>query len=297
MLVWSLALAWLLTFWHDTTAIAVAGFVGIAFGYSIFLATQFAALRWVCRADPVPPPDGLMLCRAWLGETVNAARVFFWRQPFRWHAWPDRLVMNPDLPSRRGIVFIHGFMCNRGFWNPWLEQVRKRGDVFVALNLEPVFASIEDYTPQLDAAVQQVTHATGQAPLLVCHSMGGLVARAWLRATHGDDRVYHIITMGSPHHGTWLGRFSHAINGQQMQQSSPWLSTLEKGESAQRRSLFSCYYSDCDNIVFPVSTATMEGAHNHLVRGVGHLGLAFDKVVMGEALGMLERADEVATDA
>lgn len=236
------------------------------------------------------PPDGMALCRAWLGETVNAARVFFWRQPFRWDAWPDRLSADPALPSRRGVVFIHGFLCNRGFWNPWLARLRDRGDVFVALNLEPVFASIDDYAPLLDAAVQRVTRATGQAPLLVCHSMGGLVARAWLRATCGDDRVHHIITIGSPHHGTWLGRFSHAINGQQMQQSNPWLLQLEKDESVQRRALFTCFYSDCDNIVFPVSTATMVDARHRLVRGVGHLALAFDQTVMHESLAMLRGA-------
>jgi triacylglycerol lipase len=41
-----------------------------------------------------------------------------------------------------------------------------------------VFGGIDDYAPLIEQAVQQVTQATGRPPLLVCHSMGGLAARA-----------------------------------------------------------------------------------------------------------------------
>jgi len=142
--------------------------------------------------------------------------------------------------------------------------------------------------PQIEDAVQRVTAATGRAPLLVCHSMGGLAARAWLRAHQADARVHHVITLGTPHHGTWLARFSPLANGQQMALHSAWLRQLALDEPAQRSRLFTCYYSNCDNIVFPTSVATLPGADNRLLPGVPHVALGFDQQVMAEALA---RAD------
>eukprot|EP01035_Chromulina_nebulosa_P009829 gene9830-13259_t len=54
------------------------------------------------------------------------------------------------------------------------------------------------------------------APVLLCHSMGGLAVRAWLRAHQADGRVHRVLTLGTPHGGTWLGRFSHAPPWRQM---------------------------------------------------------------------------------
>ena len=69
------------------------------------------------------------------------ARVFFWSQPFRSHAVPDRLKYAGSPGT--GIVFVHGFVCNRGIWNPWLRRLDPLGIVFVAVDLEPVFGGIE----------------------------------------------------------------------------------------------------------------------------------------------------------
>jgi triacylglycerol esterase/lipase EstA (alpha/beta hydrolase family) len=190
-------------------------------------------------------------------------------------------------PARRGVVFIHGFVCNRGFWNPWLVRMRTLGHPFVAVNLEPVFGSIDAYVPIIEDAVDRVTRATGLAPVLVCHSMGGLVARAWLRATSAHERVHHVITIGSPHHGTWLGRFSLLENGRQMRLGGSWVRGLEQGSDPVRNALFTCWYSSCDNVVFPASTATLPGADNRLVRGVAHVELGFHPRVMDESLAKI----------
>jgi triacylglycerol esterase/lipase EstA (alpha/beta hydrolase family) len=53
--------------------------------------------------------------------------------------------------------------------------------------------------------VRRVTQATGLPPVIVAHSMGGLATRAWLRAFSADARVHRVITLGTPHGGTWLG--------------------------------------------------------------------------------------------
>jgi hypothetical protein len=283
----SAALAWLAWYWRDAPLLALAGFAIIVLGYSLFLAVEFVALHFVGRGDSVPQPTWPELARAWLGETVMAPRVFCWRQPFRWRLVPDELVIGNAQRGRRGAVFIHGFVCNRGFWNPWLERLRAADHPFIAVNLEPVFGSIDDYAPIIEDAVRRLTQATGMPPVLICHSMGGLAARVWLRAKSADAYVHHVITIGSPHHGTWLGQFSHLENGRQMRLRNPWLQGLAQHSRQCRDTAFTCWYSNCDNIVFPASTATLEGAENRLIRGVAHVDLAFHPVVMDESLAMV----------
>lgn len=282
-----LALAWLAVFWDRSVPLALAGFAGVILGYSGFLALEFLALRWANRLDPTPKPSWKELATAWLGETLVAPRVFCWRQPFRSEAIADQLSVDCVIPGKRGVVFIHGFFCNRGFWAPWLKQLQGSGHAFVAVNLEPPFASIDDYAPIIEDAVLRVTAATGLPPLLVCHSMGGLAARAWLKVMRAESRISRVVTLGTPHRGTWLARFSRLANGRQMQLSGRWHQALDVGMHPDRHALFTCWYSNCDNIVFPSFTATLPGADNRLLRGAAHVQLAFLPEVMRATLGLL----------
>lgn len=282
------ALVWLGFFWERSAVLAFAGFAILVLGYSGFLAVEFVALRFVGRSDSVPRPSWKELLGAWWSETVTAPQVFCWRQPFRSKVVPDQLPAESDMSGRRGIVFIHGFFCNRGFWTPWLTQLAGTGQAFIALDLEPPFASIDDYVPQIEDAVARITAATGVPPLLVCHSMGGLAARAWLKAMKAETRVSRVVTIGTPHRGTWLARFSLVANGRQMQLSGQWNRDLDLDMPSNRHALFTCWYSNCDNIVFPNSTATLPGADNRLVRGAAHVQMAFLPLLMRDTLAMTD---------
>ncbi len=284
----TMAFGWLAYFHSSAPVLAVAGFLLIAFGYAAFLALEFLLLSFINKSDPTPQATWQELLHAWAGEVVTAPLVFCWRQPFRANAIADNLSPGAATKGRRGVVFIHGFFCNRGLWTPWLERLQGQGHAFVAVNLEPVFSSIDDYAPQIEAAVQQVTNITGMPPLLVCHSMGGLAARAWLKINRGEECVHHVVTIGTPHRGTWLARFGHGHNGRQMRLQSDWQAQLDHGMPADRHRLFTCWYSNADNIVFPASTATLPSADNRLVRGAAHVQMAFLPQVMDGTLALLE---------
>ena len=254
------------------TGWALAGVLLILGGYAGVLGLEFCLLRLVHGSDPTPRATPTQLLRAWWGEVLSAPRVFCWRQPFHSQRFPD------DLPAlalgQRGVLFVHGFVCNRGLWNPWLERLQAAGVPFVAVTMEPPFGSIDDGVAVIENGVRRLEACTGQAPVLVAHSMGGLALRRWW-AEHGDDaRVHHAITIGTPHRGTWLARFAMSLNGRQMRQGSPWLATLVAREPAGRAQRFTCFYSHCDNIVFPPAAATLPGADNRHLPGVAHVHMA-----------------------
>jgi len=268
-----IAILWAWLCWRTGYAgWAAAGAGLILFGYTIVLALEMVLLRWAHGDDPALRASASALLRAWCGEVLSAPAVFCWRQPFRSKHWPDYLP--PHATGQRGVVLIHGFVCNRGLWNPWLERLTARQTPFVAVNLEPVFGSIDDYVPIIDNAVRALQSCTGLAPVVVAHSMGGLALRRWWVQPGNDRRVLHAVTIGTPHHGTWLARWAMTKNSKQMRQLSHWLKQLAQHEAADRASRFTCFFSHCDNIVFPPSTATLPGADNRHLSAVAHVHMA-----------------------
>ena len=276
------ALIWIAGF-IERPLVAAVGSLLIVFGYAIFLAAEFVLMARANRDDPAPPASPAQRLGAWLGEVATTPRVFYWRQPFRSSVEPDWL---PADAARRGVVLVHGFVCNRGLWNPWMRRLRALGVPHVAVNLEPVFGSIDAYPRFIDDAVRRVHAATGRAPLVVAHSMGGLAVRAWQART--DRPVHHVVFIGSPHRGTRLARFALSPNTRQMRPGSAWLHDLAALEASRGRQRSTCFYSHCDNIVFPASTATLPGADNRHVAGTAHVHLAFVPEVFDEVLRRLE---------
>ena len=143
----------------------------------------------------------------------------------------------------------------------------------------------------MQRAVEALCAAAG-APkvVIVAHSMGGLVARAWLRK-HGAARVARVITLGTPHHGTCLASFGVGRNAQQMRRAgcpdgseSDWLRTLAAGESAATRALLTSIYTHHDNIISPQTSSFLAGAHNIAMGGVGHVAMGRNRRVLAQVM-------------
>lgn len=279
--------AWLVWQWPQSPARALAGALLPLALFWLVMAVEFVLMHHLNRGDGAPRARVAQVVRAWWAEVWVALVVFCWRQPFRHQAVGDWLPA--QATGRRGVVLVHGFMCNRGLWLPWHGPLRAQGHAHVSVNLEPVMGSIDDYAAIIEDAVLRVTAATGMAPVLLCHSMGGLAARAWLRAHAADARVHRILTLGTPHGGTWLGRFSRAVNGRQMSLAGDWVKGLLSVEPQGRAQRFVCWYSNCDNIVFPASTATLAGADNRFLDGPAHVEMALHPEVISACLAEIGR--------
>jgi triacylglycerol lipase len=103
-----------------------------------------------------------------------------------------------------------------------------------------------------------------------------------------------------------LARFAHGPSGRQMRQDSEWLEHLNglkavdaaspAGETGAVKTpvRFTCWYSNCDNIVFPTTTATLQGADNRFVHGAAHLQLAFWPTVMDSTFDLITNSANVA---
>ena len=292
-----LASLWVGVLANFSPVVAAIGAVLIVLGTVWLLALQFVVFAWMGRDSAVAWPSFRQLVAAGWEELRCVIRLFGWHQAFRSRALADHL--SPATRGRRGVVFIHGFVSNRGLWVDWMRRLRHLEHAYVAVDLEPVLCSIDDYAPIIEAAVRQVTDATGLAPVLVCHSMGGLAARAWLRQQADKTRVAQVVTLGTPHHGTALARlqwWALGRNALEMNRHSAWLLDLAEDEKKKSKekaisadyTSFVCYYSNSDNIVFPATTGCLPGADNRYVPGVAHVALVCQERVMAESLQLIQ---------
>ena len=227
-----------------------------------------------CKVDPLTwiGPDDALLAETGL---IHCA-----------HIPPDASTATP-APL---VVMLHGFFCNAGFfW--WLRRAIRRAGVshVYTLNMEPPFGSITQFARQASARIEAVRRATGcRRVIVVGHSMGGLVARRMRELNLSQDAMAGLITLGTPHHGTWHARILASITTRQMRLSlpvdketpaNPWLDRLNAYESEPLPYPVTSVYSYQDNIIAPQSSAVLGMAENVPIKGVGHLEMAFSRRV------------------
>lgn len=253
----------------DFLFIVIASIFGFFIVHIVLIAAQFAISAVANKG--IAGMSVSELFNAYVLELRYAVLTFMWRQPWRESADADPL---DSAQGKRGVLFLHGYFCNRGLWREQMAALRAQGTPHMAITLEPAFGSISAYANAVHEAVEKLHSATGMAPVIVGHSMGGLAARAYV-AAHTAERMQRIITLGTPHHGTFHAQLGHAQNTAEMQLQSEWLKRNATQLSAEARAKFLCFYSNGDNIVAPFESATLEGAENQRINATGHVSLAF----------------------
>jgi triacylglycerol esterase/lipase EstA (alpha/beta hydrolase family) len=288
----AVGIAWLLVS-HTRMAWPWALLMGVAAGFvvhALIIAMHFALAT--VAASPTPPEHQLGTAAAlacYAGEVAASIRTFSVAQPW---------LVNSKLAGQRSktqrpvpVLLLHGFFCNRGLWRSFARTLDNAGHATAAINLEPTFGSIDLYAPLIDHAVRRLRQRTGATKVaLVCHSMGGLAARAYLRA-NGSDSIAKVITLGTPHQGTYLAKFGHGTNAWQMRELSLWLRELRESETPQGNALFTVMLTHHDNIVSPQATQTLPGAKTFEFSGMGHVAMLYNTRVQATVVEELRKAN------
>lgn len=226
-------------------------------------------------------------CLLFVSEFSATMLSSSWTMPFC--AFSKREASKPDgLP----VLLIHGYGCNSGYWHSMSQALSKANITHYAIDMEPIIGGIDEYAPRIHQAVERIcTETSHNKVVLVGHSMGGLAARAYLRA-FGSKRIAKIVTLGTPHHGTSLAHFGVGLNTEQMRWTateqeglcSDWLRELAASEDPDVYRLFVSIYSHHDNIISPQTSSRLEGAKNIDFHAIGHVALALDPVIQAQVI-------------
>ncbi len=125
----------------------------------------------------------------------------------------------------RTLVFLHGFGGNRAAFFPIQAWLRLQGHPRQYSYNYRSSGSVEGLALELKRQLSE--QVRGGRIDLVCHSLGGLVARVYLQALGGARRVDRLITLATPHHGTWSSVWVPTALASDLRPGSPFLDRLE----------------------------------------------------------------------
>ena len=161
-----------------------------------------------------------------------------------------------------------------------------------------VLDSISDYAGELALRVE-VEYARHRNIVIVAHSMGGLVTRYYLRNLRATDQVKTVITVATPHHGTFGGMIlpPKSTPTSEMLPGSPFLEELNSVSETVPGVDFHAIWTPTDGVVIPPENSIMCGARNYKVSGLGvtHLGLLMSDAAYQVILDVLHGQRPPAT--
>jgi triacylglycerol lipase len=270
----------------EAGAFALAGVFGLRF----FIVALIYLLAWAHRS-PAPRLPWRRALVMMLAEYAAFIANFVFIAPF------ERLWMGGDRlgprPRRPPVLLIHGYGCSRAAWWWQRRRLEAAGWSVATINLEPLYTSIENYVEPLSRRIDEVLgESAAKRLILVGHSMGGLVARAYLRR-HGASKVRQLVTLGTPHGGSELAKIGFGENARQMQPGSPWLAALAS-EAPPVEVLV--VFSPHDNYVVPQANLEWPGALRRTIDGLGHLAMLFSPRVSKALLDALPTPDKSEAD-
>jgi pimeloyl-ACP methyl ester carboxylesterase len=179
----------------------------------------------------------------------------------------------PRRAEQRTVVLVHGYLANRGPLLPLAGYLRTRGHKQILAYEYSGEAGIEQAAIGLRSFLRE--RVRGGRIDLVCHSLGGLVARVYLQQLGGARRVDRCITLGTPHRGTYNAYWITSRVGRELRPDSALLARIESSRARAARVRFASIVAGSDNIVVPRVFSSNDAVVH--VPGLGHLGLLFSR--------------------
>lgn len=168
----------------------------------------------------------------------------FWRK--LWQPEPDPACTRPP------VILIHGLYHNASAWILYQSLLKQKGfHNTYAFSYKSVRMNIETLSQKLDGKVDEVrSQLSDQRVVLIGHSLGGFLAKAYVDHGANSDKVAAVITLGSPHQGSKLAVFGVGRLARSLSYRGKWFQEL-KQNSRDSGIPRLAIYSPIDNMVLP----------------------------------------------
>jgi pimeloyl-ACP methyl ester carboxylesterase len=254
---------------------------------AVFVAAYFT-VAWIFRA-PRPPQARIggrgtlrLVWNEYRAILLAPWRMIFYRLLVR-DPPPARALRVPAPTTRRAgipVLLVHGVLCNAGVWAVMWRHLHRVGiERVYALSYGPPLASIDRFAEQLHAKVEAIcAECQAGEVIVVAHSMGGLVALAYLRR-FGSARVRRLVTIGTPWYGSYHAWAFFGTSLSQLRPGNAWLAALVPDAPLAEPPVVSIW-SWHDSMVTPQTSSILPGATNVALVGVGHNALLAERQVL-----------------
>ena len=188
------------------------------------------------------------------------------------------LVIGDVEAAGTPILLVHGMIDNRSIFTLLRRGLRRRGfGRVVSINYSPLTTDVRVAAAWLSDEVESLVAETGYERVhVIGHSLGGLIARYYVTRLGGHERVHTLVTLGTPHGGTFN---AYALPSNLCRQLRPGSALMRELGAAVPgcKTRFVAYWSDLDQMVFPQRNAKLNHAdltvHNIEIHGTGHMSL------------------------
>jgi len=253
--------------------------VGLPFAYlafPLFFTSIWMLLGWWWRS--ARPANATL--------TLRESAALYWEE-FRSIAQAPKMIfyallMRDPPPAKASlpVLLLHGIGCNAAVWTSMRRYLEQEGlGPVYALSYGPPFASIETFAPQVAAKIAQIERDTGAAQVVIVgHSMGGLVARTYIRR-YGGAHVRRLVTLGTPHAGSRHAWLMQGDSLAEMRPGSAYLAALKDRNENEAGVPIVSLWSWHDSMVTPQTSSQVDWAENIVIDGVAHNALLGDRDV------------------
>jgi triacylglycerol lipase len=200
-------------------------------------------------------------------------------------------------PTHDPILFIHGYNGNSATWNTMVS--RFKADGWTAGELVNWSYNYRQSNATTATIIQQkvdsILNATGATKVdIITHSMGPLSARYYIRNLGGDGKVDALVTLGGANHGTTIAAFCFDASCVEMRPNSTFLANLNSIDETWGTPRYATWWSNCDEVINPHSSALLSGAINTQTACISHSSLHEDAGVYQQVRDLVNTAPLLA---
>lgn len=228
----------------------------------------------------------------------------------------DWVQIDQADPLKPTIVLVSGFGATARNLEVARKRFQREGFNVFLLSLEWTaisdlvkgFYPLSNKLSQLILNLRKKPRMSKSPIFIVAHSAGGLVARHYVQVLGGSHYVNGLVTLGTPHQGTWfalLGFLTHLILKArcllQMLPLSPFLTLLNQTRIPDDFPFMSIYSKDdllCPPQAARLSHRSYQGAKVKSIEitGVNHAGFLLNKGLHRQLAKMLKNSSESLAD-
>ena len=193
-------------------------------------------------------------------------------------------------PTHNPILFVHGYNGNSGTWTTMVNRFKADGWTDAELvNWSYNFRQSNATTAaQIQQKVDSILNATGATKVdIITHSMGPLSARYYTRNLGGDAKVDALVSLGGANHGTTIASFCFDTSCVEMRPNSAFLTNLNSVDETWGAPRYATWWSNCDEVINPRSSALLSGATNTQTACISHSALHEDAGVYQQVRDMV----------
>lgn len=183
------------------------------------------------------------------------------------------------------VLFVHGHGGDPWRFDPMRKALEDQGYRTYVMEFPSMEEDMGWLSWWVKSKVGAIKRERGVEKVdLVCHSMGGLIARHYVRFLDGERHLKHFVTLATPNHGVPFAaiplfpRFmiSERLR-RQVEPKSDFLKTLNQGDPTPGNVPYTSIGSHQDRYV-PIESSKLDGATNFAIKGPTHTSIMFDPV-------------------